>query len=112
VTYNDTDGLSNATTYYYTVAAVGVGGPSSDSAPVSATPFGPMPFVLNIDHGLGIVFFASNNISYQVQWASEELGTNTVWNDLGEPIPGTGETNTVFDPVAEPHNYYRVLSIE
>jgi len=79
---------------------------------VSATPFGPMPFVLTIDHGLGIVFFASNSVTYQVQWAGEDLGTNTVWNNLGESIPGNGVTNTVFDPVGEPHNYYRILSIQ
>jgi hypothetical protein len=111
VTYDDTD-VFNATTYYYVVSATGAGGPSSDTSPVSATPTGPMPFVLNIDDGLGIVFFASNNVSYQVQWASEDLGTNTVWYDLTEPFPGNGETNTMFDPVAAPHNYYRVLSIE
>ena len=91
---------------------MGAGGPSADSVPLSATPFGPMPFVLSIDTGLGIVWFASNSVTYQVQWASEDLGTNTVWNNLGDTIPGNGETNTVFDPVAEPHNYYRVLSIE
>jgi hypothetical protein len=112
VTYVDTDGLVNATTYYYTVAATGAGGSSADTAPVSATPFGPMPFVLSMERGLGIVFFASNNIAYQVQWASEYVGTNTVWHSLTEPFPGNGETNTVFDPIAEPHNYYRVISIQ
>ena len=112
VTYDDTSGLVNATTYYYVVSASGAGGSSSDTSPVSATPFGPMPFVLTIDHGLGIVFFASNNVTYQVQWAGEDLGTNTVWNNLGESIPGNGVTNTVFDPVGEPHNYYRILSIQ
>ena len=111
VTFDDID-VFNATTYYYVVSATGAGGSSIDTSPVSATPTGPMPFVLSIDDGLGIVFFASNNVSYQVQWASDDLGTNTVWYNLTEPIPGNGETNTVFDPVAEPHNYYRVLSIE
>ncbi len=39
---NYTDaGLTNGLSYYYKVAAVGSGGPSSDSAPVSATPAGP-----------------------------------------------------------------------
>jgi fibronectin type 3 domain-containing protein len=112
VTYDDTDGLSNATTYYYVVAATGAGGSSFDSSPVSATPFGPMPLVATIDSGLGLIWFASNSVTYQVQWASEDLGTNTVWNNLGESISGNGETNTMFDPVGEPHNYYRVLSIE
>jgi fibronectin type 3 domain-containing protein len=109
VTYDDTD-VFNAVTYYYVVAATGAGGSSSDTSPVSATPFGPMPFVLTVDHGLGIVFFASNNVSYQVQWAGEDDGTNTVWNNLGESISGVGETNTVFDSAG--HAYYRVLSIQ
>lgn len=110
--YDDIDGLSNATTYYYVISATGAGGASADTSPVSATPFGPMPFVLSIDHGLGIMWFASNGVTYQVQWASEDLGTNTVWKNLGETIVGSGKTNTVFDPVGEPHNYYKVFSIQ
>jgi hypothetical protein len=112
VTYDDTHGLVNATTYYYVVAATGDGGWSSASAPVSATPFGPMPFVLSIDPGLGIVFFASNSITYQIQWADENLGTNTDWNNLGESFSGNGETNTVFDPDGTPSRTYQVLSIQ
>ena len=112
VTYDDTSGLVNATTYYYAVSATGAGGASSDTSPVSATPFGPMPFVLNIDPGVGIIWFVSNSVTYQVQWASEYLGTNTVWNPLGSSISGDGTTNTVFDPVGAPHNVYRILSIE
>jgi hypothetical protein len=111
LTYDDTDGLSNATTYYYVISAVGAGGPSADSTPVSATPTGPMPFVMSIDSGLGIVWFASNSVTYHVQWASEDLGTNTVWNTLGESISGDGTTNTVFDSVGAPHNFYQVISI-
>jgi hypothetical protein len=38
--YTDT-GLTNGLAYYYKVAAVGSGGPSSDSAAVNATPAGP-----------------------------------------------------------------------
>ncbi len=36
-------GLTNGLTYYYKVAAVGSGGPSSDSARVSGSPTGPTP---------------------------------------------------------------------
>ena len=36
-------GLTNGLTYYYKVAAIGSGGPSSDSAAVGATPAGPPP---------------------------------------------------------------------
>ena len=111
LTYDDTD-VSNAITYYYVVSATGAGGSSADTSPVNATPFGPLPLVAQIEQGVGIIFYASNSISYQPQWASEDLDANTVWNNLGEQIPGSGETSTVFDSTGEPHNYYRVLSIQ
>jgi hypothetical protein len=66
--------------------------------------------VLSLDPGVGITWFASNNVTYQVQWSSELLGTNTVWNNLGSSIPGNGATNTVFDPVGPPHHFYQVIS--
>jgi len=109
LTYDDL-GLNNAQTYYYVVAAIGAGGSSSDSSPVSATPFGPLPLVLDIDSGVGITWFASNGVTYQVQWASEDLGTNTVWNNLDESISGNDATNTVFDPSAAPEDIYQVIS--
>jgi cellulose 1,4-beta-cellobiosidase len=111
LTFDDV-GVNNAVTYYYVVAAVGAGGSSADTSPVSATPFGPLPLVADINPGVGITWFASISITYQVQWASEDLGTNTVWNDMGESISGDGTTNTVFDSNGAPHNHYRVLSIQ
>ena len=105
-------GLSNAVTYYYVVAAIGAGDSSADTAPVSATPFGPVPLVAGIEQGVGITWFASNSVTYQIQWADEWLGTNTVWNNLGVSLSGNGSTNTVFDPVGPPHHMYRVLSIQ
>jgi hypothetical protein len=111
LTYDDT-GLANGATYYYVVSATGAGGSSADTAPVDATPFGPMPLVLDIEQGVGITWYASNSVNYQVQWAGEDLGTNTVWNNHGEPISGNGETNTVFDSAGPPHNIHRVLSIQ
>jgi len=110
-TYDDFE-VNNAVTYYYVISAIGVGGSSIDASPVSATPFGPLPLVLNINPGAGISWVASNSVTYQVQWASEDLGTNTVWNNLGESSIGDDTTNTVFDPVGAPHNIYQVLSIQ
>ncbi|MGC9450375.1 MAG: fibronectin type III domain-containing protein [Oceanipulchritudo sp.] len=103
-------GLLNARTYFYVVAALGDGGSSPDTSPVSATPFGPLPLVLTIEPGVGITWFASSNVTYQVQWASEDLGTNTVWNNLGSPIIGDDTTITVFEPLAPQEAVYQVIS--
>jgi fibronectin type 3 domain-containing protein len=105
-------GLSNATTYYFVVAATGAGGSSAYTSPISATPFGPQPLVLGIERGVGITWFASNSITYQVQWTDEDRGTNTVWNNLGESRSGDGTTNTVFDPDGTSSSHYQVLSIQ
>lgn len=112
VTYTDSSGLINGTTYYYVVSATGAGGDSADTSAVSATPVAPTPLLVAIAPGKGISWFASNSVTYQVQWASALLGTNTVWNNLGSAIPGNGATNTVFDPVGSPHNFFQVLSIQ
>ncbi len=111
LTYDDF-GVNNAVTYYYVVAAIGTGGPSADTPPMNGTPFGPLPLVLDIDQGVGITWFASNSVTYQVQWSSEDLGTNTVWNNLGGSTTGSGTTNTVFDPAGTPDHVYQVLSIQ
>jgi len=112
VTYTDSSGLINGTTYYYVVSATGAGGTGADSSPASATPLAPLPFLITIMPGVGITWFASNSVTYQVQWSDALLGTNTVWNNLGSSITGNGTTNSVFDPVGPPHNFYQVLSIQ
>jgi fibronectin type 3 domain-containing protein len=112
VTYTDASGLNNGTTYYYVVSATGAGGPSSDSSPVSATPNGPRPLVAAVAPGTGIRWFASNGVTYQVQWCSTPPSTNTVWNNLGNPIAGNGSTNIVFDPVGPVQKFYQVIGIQ
>ena len=110
--YVDSSGLINGATYYYVVSATGTGGTGSVSSPVPATPVGPIPFQITIVPGVGIIWFASNSVTYQVQWSSALLGTNTVWNNLGSSVAGNGGTNSVFDPVGSPHNFFHVLSIQ
>jgi fibronectin type 3 domain-containing protein len=112
VTYTDASGLNNGTTYYYVLSATGDGGPSSDSSPVSAIPNGPRPLVAAVARGVGIRWFASNSVTYQVQWCSAPPSTNTVWNNLGTPIAGNGTTNTVFDPVGQVQKFYQVIGIQ
>jgi hypothetical protein len=69
-----------------------------------------LPLVLDITPGVGVTWFASNNVTYQVQRAGEDLGTNTVWSNLGSSIIGDGTTNNVFDPDASPGDIYQVIS--
>ncbi|MCC5808132.1 MAG: fibronectin type III domain-containing protein [Opitutales bacterium] len=110
LTFVDTS-VTNAQTYYYVVSAVNAGGASPDSSAVSATPVGPLPFVLEIEPGVGITWFASQGATYQVQWASEDLGPeDTEWNDMGSPVTGDDSTMTFFDPMAPPGNMYQVIS--
>ena len=80
--------------------AAGGGSGNTNQIPVFITP------------GTGIRWFASNNVTYQVQWSGTPPDANTVWSNLGGAISGKGATNTVFDPVGPPHNYYQVLSIQ
>ncbi len=68
-------------------------------------------FQIAVIPGVGISWFASNNVSYQIQWATN-VSTNTFWNNLGNPIAGNGSSNTVFDSTGPPHNYYQVLSVQ
>ena len=74
-------------------------------------PGNPDRILVDIVRGKGIRWFASNNVTYQVQWASDPPDTNTVWSNLGNAIAGDGTTNTVFDSAGPPHNFFRVLSI-
>lgn len=88
-----------------------------DDVSLSATNVVIAPGITNrtvaaIVRGTGIRWYASNSVTYQVQWASALLGTNTVWNNLGNAITGNGATNTVFDAVGPPHNFFQVLSIQ
>jgi hypothetical protein len=66
----------------------------------------------SIARGTAIRWFASNGVTYQVQWCGAVLGTNTIWNSLGSPISGNGATNTVVDTVGPPHNFFRLLAIQ
>jgi hypothetical protein len=78
---------------------------------ISGGPGNTNPFPIAIAPGTGIRWFASNSVTYQVQWSSALAGANTVWSNLGSSIVGKGATNVVFDPVGPPHNYFQVLSM-
>ncbi len=51
---------------------------------------------------------AGNN--YQVQWSTPPVNNNSTWNNLTGIMPGTGTTNTMFDPLdVSGTRSYRVL---
>ncbi|MFO1478300.1 MAG: hypothetical protein U1F98_16830 [Verrucomicrobiota bacterium] len=87
--------------------ALGGGGGSGGGGTTTNT-----PIQVAITRGVGIRWFASNSVTYQVQWSATAPNNSPVWNNLGNPINGNGATNTVFDPTGAPHNYYQVLSIQ
>ena len=95
-----------------TVDEIRVGNSYSEAVGGGSTPPETSNLVVSITRASGIRWFASNSVTYQVQWTSALLGSNTVWNNLGNPISGDGTTNTIYDPVGPPHNYYQVLSIQ
>lgn len=97
-------------TYFYVVSAFNATGEGEDSSEASAAPFEPPPLFAEIQEGMGITWHASNRVIYQVQWAEEDLGTNTVWNNMGESISGKDEMHTVF--TTNGSRVFRVLSIQ
>ncbi|MCC6808427.1 MAG: DUF1565 domain-containing protein [Deltaproteobacteria bacterium] len=104
-------GLTNGTTYYYVVTAVGPGGESNESASASATPQLPPPVapaaptILASDGSLNIVFSSvPNATSYDLYWATAPGVTpqnGTLMQNVTSPQPHTSLTNAT--------RYYYVL---
>ena len=58
-----------------------------------------------------ITWSSNSNVQYQVQWTSQ-LNSNQ-WNDLGNPVTGTGTNNSVFDSTrSSPARFYRVNIVQ
>ena len=85
--------LTNGLTYFYKVAAIGSGGPSSDSAAVSATPAGPplVPGATSVNlaslyNRTGIYTdgssFSGGLDGSGSAFSANLLGTGLVWNNL------------------------------
>lgn len=79
LTCDDTDGLVNATTCYCVMSATNAGEPSSEISPVSATPFGPMPFVPDTDHGLGAAGLSGKASCSKTLAIDVEYGLSDHW---------------------------------
>jgi hypothetical protein len=65
-----------------------------------------------IGKAVGVSWFGSNSVTYQVQ-STTNLTTNTVWSNFGSPVSGAGSTNTAFDFMGNtPSKFYRVISLQ
>ncbi|HEX7652874.1 MAG TPA: LamG-like jellyroll fold domain-containing protein, partial [Verrucomicrobiae bacterium] len=103
-------GLTNGVTYFYKVAAIGAGGPSSDSTAVSAVPSGPPP----VPTGLTAVTGA--NAQVPLTWFPSYGATNynlkraTVSGGPYTAVFGVAGTNYTDTAVTNGTAYYYVLT--
>ena len=110
LTFTDT-GVTNAQTYFYVVAALNAGGSGPNSSAVSATPPSvPCPLFSKSSRVSASVGSRATMSSTKWQWAHEDLGEDTEWENLGGEIIGNDSTMTVFDPTAGAAYIYQVVS--
>ena len=65
---------------------------------------------LTIDHAVEVMWTSEAARLYQLQWSSQ-IDTN-LWTNFGNPVVGTGSTNSVFDRVSgSDGRFYRVLTL-
>lgn len=108
-------GVTNGLTYYYKVAAIGSGGPSSDSAAAAGTPAGPalIPGATQVNlsayYNRSGIFTDGRTFTTGVDggsyaYSSTLLGTSLWWNNLifdfgpsnaADVVYGTGQTITL-----------------
>ena len=100
-------GLTNGLTYYYKVAAIGSGGPSSDSAAVAATPAGPsfIPGATSVSlaayyNRIGIVSdgrtFTSGFDGGSSSYSANLLGPSLFWDNLVFPFGPANSADAVY----------------
>src|SRR5207247_277813 len=63
---------------------------------------------LDIQSGVQLSWPTSTNKTYVPQWSSNPGGP---WTDLSASAPGTGTTNTLYDPFPSGARSYQVLEI-
>lgn len=63
---------------------------------------------LSLKTGVVLSWPSSTNATYQPQWSPN---SGAAWNALGGVLPGTGTTNTLYDPVSMGARSYQVLQM-
>ncbi|HEY1788407.1 MAG TPA: putative Ig domain-containing protein [Verrucomicrobiae bacterium] len=100
-------GVTNGLTYYYKVAAVGSGGPSSDSAATAATPAGPtlIPGATQVNlsgyYNRSGIFTDGRTFTAGVDgsayaYSSTLLGTSLWWNNLSFNLGPSNAADVVY----------------
>jgi len=109
-TYTDKN-LTNGTTYYYGVIAVGTGGSSGESAEVSATPFGPplaptgLTAASTVSKQISLKWIASTGAtSYTVKRSTSSSGH---YSTIATNVPTTSFVNT---GLTSGRRYYYVVT--
>jgi len=64
--------------------------------------------LLNIQSGVELNWPTTTGNTYRAQWS---LNPGGPWADLGVPVPGTGATNLLYDPVPIGTRHYQVLEM-
>src|SRR4051812_20182207 len=64
--------------------------------------------LLNIESGVELKWPTTTGNTYRAQWSPNPGGP---WADLGVPVPGTGTTNLLYDPVPNGTRHYQVLEM-
>ena len=100
-------GVTNGLTYYYKVAAIGLGGPSSDSGAAAATPAGPerIPGATQVNlagyYNRGGIYtdghaFSGGFDGVSTSFSSTLLGTSLWWNNLVFDFGPSNASDVVF----------------
>jgi len=110
------DGVVNGTTYYYVVSAENAGGEGDESGQVTAKPFAPIspdelagPEIVGSGSDMQLSLKSVPGRVYQ--WQRSETLEVEDWDDVGNPVIGTGSVIHFSDPDAldVPRCFYRVL---
>ncbi len=113
ITYSDV-GLVNGITYYYVVSAVNVGGESSNSNEVSATPTAPQPtnqlkLVLEVKEEKQLSVSDELSVNTEMDWTSFDPTIATV--DINGMVKALKPGNTVITCTSKDKSYTESINV-